>query len=139
MVEVKLKAVHDRRAIETAQQYRTWTDPATELMWTRQDNGSDVDANQAGDYCRNLTLGGYSNWRLPTIDELAGIYDQMQNVNGWHIKGRIRVTGWEWSSSTGGAPGETWYFWFGGSGQWVSHRHDDNFSLRALCVSRSGR
>jgi hypothetical protein len=69
-------------------------------MWARQDNGSDVNWNQASNYCRNLTLAGYSNWRLATIDELADIYDQTPNVNGSRIKGDIRLTACcPWSSN----------------------------------------
>ena len=58
-------------------------------MWTR--NGSDVNWPQARDYCAKLTLAGYSNWRLATIDELAGIYDETQSGNSCHIKGGIKL------------------------------------------------
>ncbi|HOC60717.1 MAG TPA: hypothetical protein PKN70_12245, partial [Smithellaceae bacterium] len=27
-------------------------------------------------YCENYRGGGYSDWRMPTQDELAGLYDQ---------------------------------------------------------------
>lgn len=54
----------------------TWTDPATGLMWTRKDNGSDVDSPQATAYCSDLKLGSYKDWRLPTFDELQAIYDR---------------------------------------------------------------
>ncbi len=51
------------------------TDTNTGLQW--QD---DVIAwsswNQAINYCENLTLGGYSDWRLPNINELKSIVDR---------------------------------------------------------------
>jgi len=48
-----------------------WVDPDTGLMWAGKDNnGKDVNWRQATKYCRNLRLAGYSDWRLPTIDEL---------------------------------------------------------------------
>jgi hypothetical protein len=81
----------------------TWTDPVTHLMWAARDNGKNVTWPEANTYCGSLTLGGFSNWRLPTVDELASIYDETQDVNGWHIKGGIRITGWEWSSEARGA------------------------------------
>jgi uncharacterized protein DUF1566/Sel1 repeat-containing protein len=67
-----------------------WTDPVTGLMWTRESNSSDVDWNQAKEYCANLTIGGYSDWRLPVIDELVGIHDATkQTDNLCYIKGDI--------------------------------------------------
>lgn len=138
MVEIKLTAAHQKRAAEAdLQQNPTWTDPATGLMWARQDNGSDVTWNQASNYCRNLRLAGYSNWRLPAIDELAGIYDQTQNWEGWHIKGGILPTGGRSWSNTLHASGQAWSFSFR-----VGNRGPDfldRFSLvRALCVRHPG-
>ncbi|MFP5237877.1 MAG: DUF1566 domain-containing protein [Acidobacteriota bacterium] len=43
----------------------TWTDPATGLMWAARDNGSDVNWNQAKEYCSKLRLAGDRDWRLP--------------------------------------------------------------------------
>jgi serine/threonine protein kinase len=122
-----------------------WTDPATGLMWTKKDNGSNVNWQQAMDYCRNLKLAGHSGWRLPSIDELQGIHDANANVPDTldkapeHVKGNLQLSGWHWSSSQGNASGEAWGFFFvstvpvrlslpfGGSG-----------ADRALCVRHSG-
>jgi hypothetical protein len=117
----------------TPQSALTWTDPATGLMWTRQDNGSNVNWNQAKDYCTNMTLFGYSNWRLATIEELAGIYDPTQNVNGRSIKGGIELGGGAWSSSAGKSSGEALIFGFG-DGKLYSDHLDDSYFKRALCV-----
>jgi hypothetical protein len=118
-------------------QSATWTDPATNLMWAGQDNGSNVNWNQAKDYCANLRLAGYSNWRLGTIDELAGIYDETQDVGGWqHIKGGIKLSSvMSWSGSAGNAPGEAWGFNFLGGRRSTGHLGSSGF-LRALCVRR---
>jgi hypothetical protein len=119
----------------------TWIDPATNLMWAKQDSRSDLEWYRANQYCSNLGLGGYSNWRLPTIDELEGIYDQTQNVNGWHIKGGIKLSGWAWSSSNGNAKGEAWFFGFD-NGVRFSRPRSFRYLDRALCVrsleTRSG-
>ena len=56
-------------------------DKQTGLMWTRKDNGKNIDWHGAVEYAKNLQLGGYSNWRLPSIDELEGIYDE-NNTSG---------------------------------------------------------
>jgi len=114
-----------------------WIDPATGLMWTKKDNGSNVTWQQAMDYCRNLQLAGHSDWRLPTIDELQGIYDPNANVDGWHVKGNLQLSAWHWSSSQGTASGEAWAFAFNDEKR-ASGRLGNSSYLRALCVRRSG-
>jgi hypothetical protein len=113
-----------------------WADIATGLMWTKKDNGSDVNWQQAMDYCRNLQLAGYSDWRLPTIDELQGIYDP--NVGSDHAKGNLQLSRlWEWSSSQN-ASGEAWYFTFYAGLRFSNLTGLSEFH-RALCVRRSGQ
>jgi hypothetical protein len=116
-----------------------WTDPATGLMWTKQDNGSDVNWNQANAYCANMRLGGYTDWRLPTIDELQDIYDPSVDVTVEgivHVKGKIRLSAkWEWSSSLKNA-GEAWFFYFVGGGRGSNLINDHSYGNHALCVHR---
>jgi serine/threonine protein kinase len=123
----------------------TWTDPATVLMWAKKDNGSDVNWQQATGYCRKLQLAGNYGWRLPTIDELQGIYDQNANIQGqwadgspvtWHEKGNLHLSGWEWSSSQGDASGEAWGFPFS-DGKRLSLDLGHGYGTRALCVRSS--
>lgn len=114
----------------------TWSDPATGRMWEGTDNGANVTWKQAGDYCSNLKLAGYSDWRLPTLDELSSIYDKKHDVNGWHIKGGIRVSGRVWSSEDSKGSGEPRYF------NYADAKHSAiliDFSRRALCVRRAGK
>jgi TonB family protein len=115
----------------------TWTDPATGLMWTKQDNGKDVIWQHAMDYCRNLQLAGHSDWRLPSIDELQGIYDPNANVGGYHVKGNLQLSGWwSWSSSQGNGSGGAWGYLFRSGGQ-AGGRLGDSGGRRALCVRGS--
>jgi hypothetical protein len=53
----------------------TVLDTKTNLMWAAKDNGSDINWSDAKSYCENYRGGGYTNWRMPTHDELAGVYD----------------------------------------------------------------
>jgi len=49
-------------------------DRVTALMWQR-DAGPDADYAGAETYCETLSLGGYSDWRLPTRIELVSLFD----------------------------------------------------------------
>jgi hypothetical protein len=84
-----------------------WIDPSTRRMWAAKDNGKDVNWHKAIKYCRDLRLADYSDWRLATLGELEGIYDQNANAPGrdgqgastWHVKGKLFLTGNQWSST----------------------------------------
>jgi hypothetical protein len=60
----------------------TVTDTQTGLMWAGKDNGTNIAWQKAGDYCRNYRGGGYADWRLPTQEELAGLYDGTKSRPG---------------------------------------------------------
>jgi len=55
-----------------------YKDAQTGLMW--QDNGDVVSKkltwDQSKTYCQELSLGGYNNWRLPSVKELQSIIDK---------------------------------------------------------------
>lgn len=59
----------------------TITDTSTALMW-QKDTPRDKQGNyelmtweEALDYCENLSLAGYTDWRLPNIKELSSLVD----------------------------------------------------------------
>jgi hypothetical protein len=54
----------------------TVLDTRTNLMWASRDNGQDVKASEAKFYCETFNLGGYDDWRVPTLDELEDLYDR---------------------------------------------------------------
>src|SRR5208283_3026477 len=47
----------------------TGSDNVTGLMWQKQDDGTTRTWANAGTYCSSLSIGGYSDWRLPTVTE----------------------------------------------------------------------
>ncbi len=53
----------------------TVTDLNTGLMWEQTPEAGPVTWGQAEFYCTELTLGGYDDWRLPTLKELFSISD----------------------------------------------------------------
>jgi hypothetical protein len=111
----------------------TWTDSQTRLMWTAADNGFGVTAGQAALYCRTLTLGGFNDWSLPTIDDLHRLFGGAANASGYHIAAPIKLTGWQWSSSPGQQRGEQWALDYG-DGARASVTAGDSGLNRALCV-----
>jgi hypothetical protein len=57
----------------------TALDTITGLLWQRGDGG-EMTIENARKYCDTLTLGGYTNWRLPRVNEAYSILNH-QNTN----------------------------------------------------------
>lgn len=62
--------------------------PDTGLMWARKDSYSDLGRclnwYESETYVKQLKTGGYADWRMPLMEELAGIYDvTKESVIGW--------------------------------------------------------
>jgi hypothetical protein len=142
--EAKNKAANDARekaeqgARDKALNAQAWVDPATGLMWTRKDNGTGLSPQQATDYCRNLQLAGRSDWRLPTIDELQGIYDKNAYDHGYHVKGNLQLSmWWEWGESNNH---DTALGFIDGREERATYLHGPNgYYPHALCVRISGQ
>jgi hypothetical protein len=115
-----------------------WIDPETHLMWTAADNGSGLSWLQARRYCRNLTLAGFKDWTLSSIDDLQGLVGGAAGQSAYRIKAPIKLTGWQWSSTPGKQDGEGWALDFGDGGR-ASVATGDSGLNRALCVRSSDR
>ena len=125
-----------------------WIDFATGLMWAKKDSGdrNDLTWNAASEYCKNLQLDGHSDWRLPTIDQLQGIYDSTRSIEGqccggqskiWHVKGGLKLSGPLWSSTTGEGAQKAVYLNMNAYEQ-ITAPISNSESLRALCVRKAG-
>jgi len=57
----------------------TVLDTKTNLMWAAKDNGKRINWKDAKAYCESYRVGGYTDWRMPTQDELAGLYDRRKS------------------------------------------------------------
>ncbi|MGQ1890239.1 Lcl C-terminal domain-containing protein [Thermophagus sp. OGC60D27] len=53
----------------------TVTDNVTGLMWQQTPSSENFTWDEAVEYCENLELGGYDDWRMPTVKELFSISD----------------------------------------------------------------
>jgi len=99
----------------------TVSDTKTNLMWAAKDNGSDINWANAKSYCENYRGGGYTDWRMPTKDELAGLYDagktQLGSDSRWSIHMAtelISITGYGyWASEIRGSDAAFFGFDYG--------------------------
>ena len=69
------EAAKDKDSRFIVKDNETILDTRTNLMWAAKDNGSDINWENAKSHCENYRGGGYKDWRMPTQDELAGLYD----------------------------------------------------------------
>jgi hypothetical protein len=110
-----------------------WKDSATGLTWTVKDSDSALSPNQAIDYCSRLRSGGYSDWRLPTIDELEALYDSKLKKQ-YKAKGPIELSDSCALSATTNSSGEVWTFCFNNGGRNLGGGSGCGTSGRVLCV-----
>ncbi len=96
----------------------TVTDTETGLMWQQDTAASGkMTWDAAIQYCENLTLAGYSDWRLPNIKELRSIvdystYDPSIDTNMFNDT----MSSFYWSATTGAYSTDgAWviYFFYG--------------------------
>jgi len=105
-------------------------DTKTNLIWPAKDNGSEINWVNAKSYCENYRGGGYTDWRMPTQDELAELY-----ASGAHKDKIELIHGWVWASETRGSDAALFHFG-GGIRTWFHQSYD--YYGRALPV-RSGK
>ena len=80
----------------------TYTDVKTKLMWQDNIEAKTVqkDWQESMDYCENLTLSGFKNWRLPNHMELVGISDKTKISPAIKKGFKNVISDAYWSSST---------------------------------------
>ena len=116
----------------------TVLDTRTNLMWAAEDNGSDINWANAKAYCKNYRGGGYTNWRMPTQNELAGLYDEAKTFKSDSRDSDVRLTKlirltntWVWALGKRGSKAS--YFHFAGGSWYWTHQSNDG-GHRALPV-----
>lgn len=108
-------------------------DSYTGLMWASRDNGKDIDWYEAEKYCKEFEAGGYDDWRLPDMEELATLYTKgEQNKDGFYIIEQIKITNCcMWSSDTNMGGSEIFSY---RTGRKSAGFLADTYQLRALPV-----
>ena len=104
-----------------------WSNKADEMNW-----------NDALNYCKNLNEGGYSDWRLPNIDELRTL---IQNHSGTQTGGICsisekagKLSSVDWTKDCDGIDGKN-FSKLGDTGRFWSSSTQSNSSHYAWLVS----
>ncbi|MCP4698054.1 MAG: DUF1566 domain-containing protein, partial [Gammaproteobacteria bacterium] len=86
------------------------TDAFTGLMWQQENDSISRSLSNATTYCQNLALAGYSDWRLPSIYELAGLPDYSRYNPAVDSSSFLNVKEWYWSGDGNAAyPNNAWF------------------------------
>lgn len=108
------------------------TDARNGLMWTKSDNGVDINWAGAVKYCQDLSLGGYDDWQLPYKNELAATTDlDLSEVNRISKNFQLSRKCCFWTSSEE-TSNYAWVFDFSADQQTLGKA--DQSGLRALCI-----
>ncbi|MFC1850976.1 DUF1566 domain-containing protein [candidate division CSSED10-310 bacterium] len=119
----------------------TVTDLSSGLMWAQRDNGQDLTWLEAQEYCQSFSLAGFDDWRLPTIQELEGLFSQhhTQNVKDYgsytvHITAGIKLESCcLWSSNLYKKSDEVWAYDYN-VGKRARSCQNFDFNIRVLPV-----
>ena len=117
-----------------------YTDPATQLMWSAKDNHEIITWDEAVQYAKNFKGGGFSDWRLPTIQELRGLYNisktiTLQTGKKIHVIDQVKLTSHRlWTSDSKDKKAQ--YFDFE-KGSPSSNDRTDPYSMRVLVVRKA--
>lgn len=121
----------------------TVMDTSTGLMWAPKDNGQDINWSDAKRYCEDYRGGGYLDWRMPTRDELASLYDGSKSYQTTQGSDIVHLTEWIelsscclWASDTNNGYGGMFAFTDKGAKYWNGQIYSS--SNRVLPV-RSGK
>jgi hypothetical protein len=92
---------------------RTITDDETKLIW-QQDEGGNMTWEAALAYCEELSLAGFSDWRLPNKNELQSIIDYTTTNPSSNSSFFSATPSQYWSSTTYAAnSNRAWSAYFG--------------------------
>ena len=127
---------HDYEKQITADGIPVVVDYATNLMWQYASSASSVSWNEAHNDIHSLNstgYAGYSDWRLPTIEELASLLEPDKSSQHLYIDPIFGTTQlWCWSADTvASSPEMAWYISFSSGG---IQPHDIKNSAFVLAV-----
>ena len=114
----------------------TVTDNVTHLMWQDDATPATMTWSDAQTYCSTLSLGGYTDWRLPTRKELVGLSDYGRYSPAIDLTFQNTISNDYWSSTTNASNTSfAWIVYFDGGDQ---DNDDKTYSNYVRCV-RAGQ
>jgi hypothetical protein len=104
-------------------------DNNTALVWQQLDDDTGREWANALSYCNDLTLGGHSDWRLPSVKELISILD-VHNIapaiDNTVFPDTNRANYWT-STSISVDPSRAWHVNFDWSNNYYSDKATANY------------
>jgi hypothetical protein len=105
---------------------------ATRKPWVNPDNYNDKNYNNtegdtAASYCENLNLKSFNDWRLPSSEELVGIFKQNSKLNNVSHNNY-----WSSTSDTGMNNYRAWRIYFFSTGHSNFHNKNNNYNVRCV-------
>ena len=122
----------------TVYQRRVITDTKTGLQWCVGPD-RDTNWNEAKSWAENLTVAG-GGWRLPTLDELEGIYEKNKGFEYAHIDKVFwdkNTYIWVWSGKSEGSSSAWFFGFYRGNRGWYPRSF--SYYRRAFAVRSGGR
>ncbi len=112
-------------------------DRTHELMWQNNysENIAELEWQDSVDYCESLTLNTFSDWRLPTINELKTIIDYSENnpsINS--LFSEISLEDYWSSTVVVGTSSNIWLVSFGAEGGKIYNQKSRSLKYIARCV-----
>ena len=113
------------------------TDSQTRLQWQDDAIGTTMPWEPSITHCENLSLDGYSDWRLPNLRELTSLIDDSKVAPSIDTSVFEHTASYYyWSSTTyAGATSRAWYVYFNDGYQ---RRSTKSASYYVRCV-RAGQ
>jgi hypothetical protein len=110
-------------------------DRSTGLMWDREDIGSGLNWKDAHKACADLRLGGFADWRLPTLRELLTLVDYERHSPAIDKDAfpTCKSTSWYWTSTplASSPDGYAWAVSFD-NGHVARYRQNNETLVRAV-------
>jgi len=113
---------------------KTVLDKKTSLMWAAEESET-LNWHEAKRYCKNFRGGGYNDWRMPTVAELEGLYDENKQPDCGCVTPLIEMYNgdncWEWSSETKDSDAAFFAFNLNGK-QWLPQSNKTSVHIRPV-------